>query len=88
MKPTRLENEMYDELAALLPRGCSRSLFEELKRLGLISRKGCEALAIRHDIEHSIRAGATRAEAFTWAADRFCCSYEKARNIYYQPQNR
>ena len=84
MKTTRLEREVLDELTPLLPKGCSRALFEELNRLGLINHKGCEELAIRRDIERSIRSGAIRTDAFLWAADRFCCSFEKARNIYYK----
>ena len=85
MKPTRLERELLDEVHSLLPKGCSRALFRELDSLGLINRKACEELAIRRHIERSIRAGSLRTDAFMQAADRFCCSYEKARNIYYKP---
>ena len=87
MKHSRLERELLDELLPLLPKGCSRRLFEELQSLGLINHKACEELAIRRDIERSIRAGALRTDAFMQAADRFCCSYAKARNIYYKPLN-
>lgn len=85
MKESRLQRELKEEIAHLLPRGCSPRIFEELNRMGLINLKACEELAIRHDIEQSIRGGARRVDAFTWAADRFCCSFEKARNIYYKP---
>ncbi len=87
MKHSRLERELLDELIPLLPKGCSRRLFEELNALGIIHHKACEELAIRRDIERSIREGALRTDAFMQAADRFCCSYEKARNIYYKPLN-
>lgn len=85
MRENRLQRALKEEIAPLLPRGCSPRIFEELCRLGLINFKACEELAIRHDIENSIRGGALRVDAFTWAADRFCCSFEKARNIYYKP---
>lgn len=71
MSRHRLEREVQAEVEAYLPKACTKQLFEEL--------------AIRRDIERSVREGARRVDAFTWAADRFCCSYEKARNIYYKP---
>ncbi len=50
---------------------------------GLIDRRAAEALAIRHTIAEHRRRGARTTDALTWAAEEFCCSYEKARNIYY-----
>lgn len=85
MSRHRLEREVQTEVEAYLPKACTKELFEELLHLGLIDLKACEELAIRRDIERSVREGARRVDAFTWAADRFCCSYEKARNIYYKP---
>ncbi len=50
---------------------------------GLIDRRRAEAIAIRRTIEGHRRQGARTTDAVTWAAEEYCCSYEKARNIYY-----
>lgn len=85
MSRHRLEREVQAEVLHDLPRGCTPKAFEALLELGLIDLKACEELAIRRDIERSIRGEALRVDAFMRAADRFCCSYEKARNIFYKP---
>ncbi|MBR5465384.1 MAG: hypothetical protein IKU77_06300 [Alistipes sp.] len=84
MSVPRVERAWREEVLEVLPSGCSRRTFDALYALGLINSKACEELAIRRDIERSIRKGARRVDAFMEAADRFCCSYEKARNIYYK----
>lgn len=50
---------------------------------GLIDRRACERKAIRQEIDRLQKQGLPRCEAFEVAADRFCCSYEKARNAFY-----
>ena len=55
------------------------ALFES----GMIDHRACERRAIRDEIERLERQGMPRCEAFEVVADRFCCSYEKARNAFY-----
>lgn len=54
-----------------------------LFELGLVSRRGCERQAIRDEVRRLEREGIPRCEALEVTAQKFCCSYEKARNIFY-----
>ena len=51
---------------------------------GLIDLRACERRAIRREVEGSIRRGTPHCEAMVHAADRFSCSYEKVRAIFYR----
>ena len=55
-------------------------LLERLFAAGLIDLRACERRAIRREVEGSIR----HCEAMVHAADRFSCSYEKVRAIFYR----
>lgn len=80
---TRLDEQLCEgllrQVRGLTPRQAVIALFES----GLIDRRACERRAIRDEIERLERQGLPRCEAFVVAADRFCCSYEKARNAFY-----
>lgn len=80
---TRLDEQLCEgllrQVRGLTPRQAVIALFES----GLIDRRACERRAIRDEIERLERRGMPRCEAFVVAADRFCCSYEKARNAFY-----
>lgn len=67
------------EVQGLSAEEAVRKLFEA----GLIDRRRCERTAIRHEIERLQRSGTPRCEAFEIAAQKYCCSYEKARNAFY-----
>ena len=56
---------------------------ERLFELGLVSRRGCEQRAIRDEIGRLEKEGMSRCEAFEVTAGKFCCSYEKVRNAFY-----
>lgn len=55
---------------------------------GLLSYKAVEALGIRHYIESLILKKHSTGSALIEAAQRFCCSYEKVRHIYYYKPKR
>lgn len=55
-----------------------------LIRLGLLNRTACERLAVRDEVARLAREGIPRCEALHMAAERFCCSYEKARGLFYE----
>lgn len=80
---TRLDEQLCEQLirqvCGMTPRQAVIALFEQ----GMIDRRACERRAIRDEIERLERQGVPRCEAFEVAADRFCCSYEKARNAFY-----
>ncbi len=59
-------------------------LLERLFAAGLIDLRACERRAIRREVEGSIRRGTPHCEAMVHAADRFSCSYEKVRAIFYR----
>lgn len=50
---------------------------------GLLSHRGCEQLAIREAMRRLEEDGMRRCEAMHVVADRFCCSYEKVRTLFY-----
>ena len=56
---------------------------KRLFELGAVSRRGCERLAIREEVARLEKRGMGRCEALHVAAGVFCCSYEKARNAFY-----
>lgn len=76
----------HEERICRIAADASATAAPTIRRLyacGLIDRRHAEALAIRHTIGEHRRRGARTTDALTWAADEFCCSYEKARSIYY-----
>jgi len=56
---------------------------ERLLELGVLSRRGCEQLAIREEGHRLEREGMRRCEAMHVVSDIFCCSYEKVRTVFY-----
>ncbi len=84
---TRLDELLAEtalrEIHGLTPEEAVRKLFE----VGFIDRRRCERSAIRHEIERLQRQGIPRCEAFEAAALKYCCSYEKARNAFYEKTN-
>ncbi|MBQ2728524.1 MAG: hypothetical protein IJF77_04810 [Alistipes sp.] len=88
MTLNRHDRQLCDTVAAVLvglpPKEWLGRLFEQ----GFIDRRAVEAQAIRQHIRALIREGARTSDAITWAAEHFCCSYEKARQIYYQKTNK
>ncbi len=54
-----------------------------LARSGLLNQLACERLAIRDLVAQLAREGIPRCEAFHVAATVCCCSYEKARKLFY-----
>lgn len=83
MNEGRLDRLLRQTIEELLLETPPEELIGRLFEAGVIDRRAVEARAIRHYILEHIRQGARTADAITWAADAFCCSYEKARNIYY-----
>lgn len=79
----------HEELLAEVITGEIRGLGEQaavrrLIRLGLLGQTACERLAIRREVFRLAREGIPRCEALHVAAEKFCCSYEKARGLFYQ----
>lgn len=82
---TRLDERLTELLLRQVRGMTARQAVAALLDGGLIDRRACERQAIREEIEELQRQGMPRCEAFEVAADRFCCSYEKARNAFYNP---
>lgn len=59
------------------------SALRRLLEIGLLDRRRCERLAMRREIADLQRQGIPRCEALEVTARKFCCSYEKARNAFY-----
>lgn len=79
----------HDEILALAALGEVRGLtprqtIRRLLELGLLSRRACERQAVRGEVARLERDGLSRCEAFEAAARKLCCSYEKARNLFYE----
>lgn len=74
-----LAEAVLREVRGLTTRQAVLRLFE----LGLVSRRGCEQRAIRDEIGRLEKEGMSRCEAFEVTAGKFCCSYEKVRNTFY-----
>lgn len=85
---TRHERLLAGTLRDVAGEAVSAELFEPLlERLlaaGLIDLRACERRAIRTEVERSIRDGVPHCEAMVRTADRFSCSYEKVRAIFYR----
>lgn len=80
---TRLD-EKFSELLIREVRGLTlRQALLKLLERGFIDRRTCERQAIRDEVQQLQRQGIPRCEALEIAADTFCCSYEKARNAFY-----
>ena len=80
----RIRNELRSVIEEVIARSSAEELIGSLSEAGILDLRAVEALAIRRHIRNHIRQGARTTDAITWTADHFCCSYEKARNIYYQ----
>lgn len=78
-----LEAVALREIHGLPVRQALRKLFET----GLIDRRRCERLAMRREVEQLQQQGIPRCEAFEVTARKYCCSYEKARNAFYDKTN-
>ncbi|MBQ5878957.1 MAG: hypothetical protein IIW59_02515 [Alistipes sp.] len=79
----RLEDHLVQGLSARLPRG-RQAAIDELVRLGLIDLRRVEELLLKEEVVQHIRRGERVVDALMLAAATFCCSYEKARHIYYK----
>lgn len=80
---TRLD-EKFSELLIREVRGLTlRQALLKLLERGFIDRRACERQAIRDEVQRLQRLEIPRCEALEIAADTFCCSYEKARNAFY-----
>lgn len=75
-----LAGAVLGEIGGLKPREVVRRLTE----LGLLNRTACEQLSIRSEVAQLAKAGIPRCEALHVAARKFCCSYEKARGLFYK----
>jgi hypothetical protein len=82
---TRLEDRLAETLLRQVQGLTARQAVLRLLDGGLIDLKSCERMAIREEVFRLQQQGIPRCEAFEIAADRFCCSYEKARNAFYNP---
>lgn len=80
---TRLD-EKFAEMMIRELRGLTirQAVFKLLER-GFIDRRTCERQAICDEVERLQRMGIPRCEALEVSAKTFCCSYEKARNAFY-----
>ncbi|MBQ1952014.1 MAG: hypothetical protein II345_03605 [Alistipes sp.] len=83
-----IRSELHTVIGEILAQGPPEEFIGRLCEAGIIDYRAVEGLAIRRYIRNHIRQGARTSDAITWAADHFCCSYEKARNIYYQKTNK
>ena len=84
----RIRSELQAVIEEVFAQSPPVELIGRLCEAGIIDYRAVEGLAIRRHIRNHIRQGARTSDAITWAADHFCCSYEKARNIYYQKTNK
>ena len=82
---TRLDERLAQTLLRKVRGMSAREAVLTLLEHGLIDRRACERQAIREEIFLLQQQGIPRCEAFEVAATRFCCSYEKARNAFYNP---
>ena len=80
---TRLDEQLAEvllrEVRGMTPRQAVLTLLER----GFIDLRACERQAIRDEVQRLQRQEIPRCEALEIAADTFCCSYEKARNAFY-----
>lgn len=76
----RLAGMVFRTIRGLGGREAARQLMRE----GLIDRTACEGLCIRIEVERLARQGVPRCEALRLTAEKLCCSYEKARTLFYR----
>ncbi len=81
---TAYEEMLGRALAAEVAGMSARQAVEHLLREGLVSRRGCERLAVRREVGELEKRGVPRCEALEVAARSCCCSYEKARTLFYE----
>lgn len=81
---TRLETRYAEVLLAAVGDADPRRAVENLLSAGLIDLRACERRAIYAAVRRAEAEGIPRCEAFEKIAGEFCCSYEKARNAFYQ----
>ncbi len=87
MKLTQHEEGLRRIVAREVAGSTSEEVVARLFEAGLIDRRAAEALAIRRRISAAVRRGERTSQAILHAAEAFCCSYEKARGIYYRKNN-
>lgn len=80
---TRLDEKLAEVLIREVRGLPLRQALLKLLDCGFIDARACERQAIRDEVERLQRQGMPRCEAFEVAATTFCCSYEKARNAFY-----
>ena len=80
---TRLDEKLAEVLIREVRGLPLRQALLKLLDRGFIDARACERQAIRDEVERLQRQGMPRYEAFEVAAATFCCSYEKARNAFY-----
>ncbi len=71
---------LLGEIRGLKPQAAVARLFE----VGLVNRRICEQRALKVEVARLERQGVPRCEGLHLAAEKFCCSYEKARSAFYQ----
>lgn len=80
---TRLEQRFAAVLAETVGDLAPRAAIEKLLQAGLIDLRACERQAIYEAVRRTEQGGTPRCEAIEQVAGEFCCSYEKARNAFY-----
>lgn len=80
---TRIENRLTEAVREAIEGLSAAEAAGRLLELGLLSRRGCEQLAIRGEMRRLEREGMRRCEAMLVVAETFCCSYEKVRTLFY-----
>lgn len=75
---TLLRDALVEEVGTLGTRAA-----EQLIHRGLLNRPACERLVVRREVARLAREGVPRCEALVVTADLLCCSYEKARGLFY-----
>lgn len=75
-----LARTLLDEIRGATP----EEAVERLLAAGLADLRACERRAIHDEVERLGQEGTPRCEALYAAAEKFSCSYEKARRYYYE----
>ncbi|MDE5621653.1 MAG: hypothetical protein K2K30_04810 [Alistipes sp.] len=75
-----LARTLLDEIRGATPEEAVERLFAA----GLADLRACERRAIHDEVERLGQEGMPRCEALCVAAEKFSCSYEKARRFYYE----
>ena len=75
---TLLHDALIEEVGALGTRAAAQLILR-----GLLNRTACERLVVRREAARLAREGVPRCEALAVTADLLCCSYEKARGLFY-----